>query len=195
MKPEPRIESLTGDLSQTITRSILLLGRHPESDLQLNHPCVSRRHCCIVEHDRYLSIVDLGSRHGVWVNGKRITAEQLLKHGDQFAVGTFYFRVLLGAEEPLELDNRPEQTYLTDLNTVIPQAADDALNLDIEENLPQPEVEISLIASQQSIEATQQLQPVDAISIEKSHDLLDGLEIIDAENTDSGYEPVFDLKL
>ena len=51
-------------------RPVLLIGRHPECDVRIDSPKVSRRHCCIATaYDRVL-IRDLGSRNGVRVNGR-----------------------------------------------------------------------------------------------------------------------------
>ena len=50
-------------------RPVLLIGRHPECDVRIESPKVSRRHCCVATaYDRVL-IRDLGSRNGVRVNG------------------------------------------------------------------------------------------------------------------------------
>lgn len=43
---------------------------------------------------------DLGSANGTWVNGKRITAPVLLKHGDRIRVGNTLFRLRVG-DNPL----------------------------------------------------------------------------------------------
>lgn len=76
-----------------IERPVLLVGRHPDCDIRLDLPSVSRRHCCLaLAYDR-LVIRDLGSRHGVWVNGEKIT-ERGLQVGDEVAIGPFIFRVV-----------------------------------------------------------------------------------------------------
>lgn len=206
MKPEPRIESLNGQISQVVSRSILLVGRHPECDLHLNHPCVSRRHCCIILSDNDLYIRDLGSRHGVWVNGERV-AERQLTHGDQIAVAPFYFRVLMSPVVPEDCfvnpgtrQNPPEPlkeseiNSLTDLETMIPHGSksDQSANSINQPELIQNEVQDPI---DQAIEKAQQIRPHEEILEAKSSDLLDELHSIDIESNDSGYEPIFDLKL
>ena len=76
----------------SLTRPILLVGRHPECDVRIDLPQVSRRHCCLaLAHDQAI-IRDLGSRHGVWLNGRQIQ-EAHLHAGDEIAIGHLLYRV------------------------------------------------------------------------------------------------------
>ena len=75
-----------------IQRPVLLLGRHPECDVRIDLPKISRRHCCVaLAYDRVV-IRDLGSRNGVRVNG-RVTEETHLRHGDEVAIGPLLYRL------------------------------------------------------------------------------------------------------
>lgn len=79
-------------------RPVLLVGRHSESDVRLDSPKISRRHCCLaMAYDRVL-IRDLGSRNGVRVNG-RVVEEARLHLGDELAIGPVLFRLELEAAE------------------------------------------------------------------------------------------------
>ena len=74
-----------------VQQPVLLVGRHPEVDVRLNSPMVSRRHCCLaVVYDRVV-IRDLGSRHGVFVNGVRVD-EAEVRPGDEVAIAHFIYR-------------------------------------------------------------------------------------------------------
>ncbi|MDB5353058.1 MAG: hypothetical protein JWN86_4305 [Planctomycetota bacterium] len=74
-----------------LQRPVLLVGRHPECDVRFDLPSVSRRHCCFaLAYDR-LTVRDLGSRHGVWVNGV-LSDETRLHPGDEIAIGPLLFR-------------------------------------------------------------------------------------------------------
>ncbi len=74
-----------------IQRPVLLVGRHPECDVRLDLPQISRRHCCLaLAYDR-ASIRDLGSRHGVRVNGRVVNEARLLP-GDEVAIGHLLYR-------------------------------------------------------------------------------------------------------
>lgn len=85
--PELEIPPATAD------RSILLIGRHPHCDVVLKVQSVSRRHCVLVETDNDLFVRDLGSRHGIWVNGVRVE-ESRLAVGDEIAIGPVIVRVV-----------------------------------------------------------------------------------------------------
>lgn len=74
-----------------LQRPVLLVGRHPDCDVRFDLPSVSRRHCCLALADDRLTIRDLGSRHGVRVNGV-LRDEAQLRPGDEIAIGPLLFR-------------------------------------------------------------------------------------------------------
>jgi len=51
-----------------------LLGRAPEADLRFSVETISRRHALFVVHGDHVTLEDLGSRVGTFVNGRRITS-------------------------------------------------------------------------------------------------------------------------
>lgn len=74
-----------------VQQPVLLVGRHPEADVRIAAPAISRRHCCLaVVYDRYM-IRDLGSRHGIFVNGARVDEAQL-NPGDEVALAHLIYR-------------------------------------------------------------------------------------------------------
>lgn len=68
----------------------LTIGRTGHNDIQLNAPYVSRRHAVILTDDKGTTIVDWGSKNGVFVNSERVT-EQILRNGDIVKIGTADF--------------------------------------------------------------------------------------------------------
>jgi len=86
--------ALTDGPSILLDKPILLLGRHPECDIQLNSRKVSRRHCCVAQVKDYLVVRDLGSTNGIRINGDRVL-EGKLKAGDELTVGNFKYRITL----------------------------------------------------------------------------------------------------
>jgi hypothetical protein len=75
----------------TLTESIITIGRHPDSNLVLADPNVSRNHAEIrPQGDRY-EIVDLGSTNGSRVNGVRVST-QVLNDGDELMFGNTRMR-------------------------------------------------------------------------------------------------------
>jgi predicted component of type VI protein secretion system len=75
-----------------LQRPVLLIGRHPECDVRLDLPRISRRHCCVALAYERIMIRDLGSRNGLRVNG-RLVEEAQLHPGDEVAIGPLLYRV------------------------------------------------------------------------------------------------------
>ncbi len=84
--------ALTDGPSILLDKPILLLGRHPECDIQLNSRKVSRRHCCVAQVSDFLVVRDLGSTNGIRINGNRVL-EGRLKGGDELTIGNFKYQV------------------------------------------------------------------------------------------------------
>jgi pSer/pThr/pTyr-binding forkhead associated (FHA) protein len=79
-------------LAIPLQRPVVLIGRHPECDVRIDLPKISRRHCCLaLAYDRVL-IRDLGSRNGLRVNG-RLVEEARLQIGDEVAIGPIILRL------------------------------------------------------------------------------------------------------
>ena len=74
----------------------LVFGRSPEVDVQLNDPMVSRRHAVVEQSADGFRVLDLYSRAGSFVNGRRFDEHQLII-GDQLQLGPFCF-VFTGRE-------------------------------------------------------------------------------------------------
>lgn len=79
--------------------SVTTVGRRRDCDLCIPIMPISRRHCEINMDQNRLTIRDLGSKNGTFVNGSRIS-EAVLKAGDQLKIGTLYFAV--------QIDGQPE---------------------------------------------------------------------------------------
>jgi len=66
---------------------VTVLGRSPEADLVLDDPYASEFHMRLVAQENGLTLHDLGSTNGTYVNGRRVTAPTQLKRGDTIQVG------------------------------------------------------------------------------------------------------------
>ncbi|KAG5062429.1 hypothetical protein AAZX31_02G070700 [Glycine max] len=70
---------------------VLLVGRHPDCDLMLTHPSISRFHLQIRSKpsSRTFSLLDLSSVHGTWVSGRRIEpmVSVEMKEGETLRIG------------------------------------------------------------------------------------------------------------
>lgn len=62
------------------------LGRDAQNDLVLGEPAVSRRHARVVPAGAGWAVVDEGSGNGVWVNGARVSRQELAD-GDVIRIG------------------------------------------------------------------------------------------------------------
>lgn len=94
-----------------LQRPVLLIGRHPDCDIRIDRPEISRRHCCVaLAYDRML-IRDLGSRNGLRVNG-RVVEETRLETGDEVAIGPaiFRFEQEVAHPGPLRVKSPPPET-------------------------------------------------------------------------------------
>jgi predicted component of type VI protein secretion system len=94
-----QLVALNDGSSILLDKPILLLGRHPECDIQIDSRKVSRRHCCIAIVSDCLIVRDLGSTNGIRINGVRIT-EGRLRAGDELTIGNYRYQVHLGVPEP-----------------------------------------------------------------------------------------------
>jgi pSer/pThr/pTyr-binding forkhead associated (FHA) protein len=74
----------------------VLVGRHPECDIQLDSRRVSRRHCIITAERGDLVVRDLGSTNGTSINGRRVTSGRI-RPGDEVSIADvrYYFEEAL----------------------------------------------------------------------------------------------------
>lgn len=78
-----------------ILRKRNLIGTAPAADIVLVCPYVSHEHCEITPEAGQMTIRDLGSTNGTFVNAERIT-ECVLRDGDIIQVGTVTMVYLVG---------------------------------------------------------------------------------------------------
>jgi hypothetical protein len=64
-----------------------VVGRSDQADVKLEDPYASEFHLRLVAQDGTLSVSDLGSTNGTYVNGRRITTPTTLQRGDALQVG------------------------------------------------------------------------------------------------------------
>ena len=72
-----------------LRRGRYLVGRAEFADIRLPNEHVSRRHALIVKNDAGVSIMDLGSTNGTFVNGLRFSGDQALMVGDVIRIGNY----------------------------------------------------------------------------------------------------------
>src|SRR3954467_425116 len=95
----PRLLAISGPLPGAefpLDSGEVTIGREPLSEIRLEHPSVSRRHCTLGVQDGHYTIADLASRNGTFVN--RVPVKQRkLEDGDQIRIGEYEFLFLTRA--------------------------------------------------------------------------------------------------
>jgi len=79
-----------------------LIGRDEAAKLRIPVPAVSRRHCEVIAGPSQVSIKDLGSSNGTYVNGRKVR-EANLAPGDLITVGPVVFVVKINGD-PAKID-------------------------------------------------------------------------------------------
>ena len=93
----PFLYCLQGEAcSATLVEGDHLLGRGHDSAIHLSAPTVSRRHARLQIARGEAFLEDLGSRHGTFVRGERLSGPQRLDDGDELSLGAvrLTFRIL-----------------------------------------------------------------------------------------------------
>ena len=83
---EFKVEDRTGTRRVFIPR-LLTIGRAQNSDVTLNTVYASRRHAWVWQQGDRFIIEDLGSTHGTYVNGQRLTMPRFLRDKDIVIMG------------------------------------------------------------------------------------------------------------
>jgi FHA domain-containing protein len=148
------------------------LGRDITNDIVINDREVSRHHLRLTLGSDGLTIEDLGSTNGTFVNGKRVTGTISLKNGDMLGLGETvtlqYEAVQAGAAAPPPAAAQPPaETAPTGT------ADDDRYRPQPQQTAPPPQAAASVPqadpAQQQGEAAQQQYQPPDAYAPSQDH--------------------------
>jgi predicted component of type VI protein secretion system len=131
-----------------LTDNVTSLGRHDDCVIRIKSAQVSRRHCELFEVGGQLMLRDLGSSNGTFVNGKRVTGEFALKHGDELTVGAVTLRVAkLGqpvSSLPASPSSKPKAGDTAVLEAVVVDSTPDEeeeFEMEFDDGEPVPEVE------------------------------------------------------
>src|SRR4051812_40016581 len=75
----------------------LLIGRAADLDMVLVEDMVSRKHAKLVAAAGVVTLIDLGSTNGTFVNGEKIRRAEL-KRNDRVLIGTSILKLVSGQE-------------------------------------------------------------------------------------------------
>ena len=134
------------------------IGRHDDCLIRIKSAQVSRRHCEVFEVSDKLTIRDLGSSNGTFVNGKKVSGQLALKPGDELTVGAVTLRVAkLGqALQPASPVSKPKaaDTAIIEGIAVEPDEDHEEFEMEFDDGDPEPEVEGIPLADAESTKPT-----------------------------------------
>ena len=106
-----------------LDRPVTTIGRSSMNDLPIADKMLSRQHARIVKDGNGgLSIEDMGSRNGTFVNGERLTALLSLKSGDRITVGGVTLKVESESTTRVRIDEFAGEDALD--NTILKASAE-----------------------------------------------------------------------
>ena len=71
-----------------------VIGRSDDCQLCVEDPLASRHHAAVVVDGETLTLEDLGSRNGVFLNHARVSQPEPLKHGDVVKIGSLELTII-----------------------------------------------------------------------------------------------------
>lgn len=98
-----------------LSLSVIKIGKVPSAHLKLDDESVSRMHAIIeVNGPNDVSIIDLGSAKGTFVNGQKVNKAKL-QSNDSIVVGETRIELTIGSEQSLDEETRVQPPYQQDL--------------------------------------------------------------------------------
>jgi pSer/pThr/pTyr-binding forkhead associated (FHA) protein len=132
-----------------LRRGTLVVGRSSGCHLVLEDSMVSRRHAELLVTDDSVTVKDLGSVNGLYINSRRLEGSQRLKEGDTVQIGQreFVLRCLIRESVPVSSERErlmaetlhgdasasapsEDQTHVGDVFDVLGSVAEKVLALD-----------------------------------------------------------------
>ncbi|MBI3180451.1 MAG: FHA domain-containing protein, partial [Deltaproteobacteria bacterium] len=92
----------------------ILIGRASDLDLVLVEDMVSRKHAKVIAAPAGLTIMDLGSTNGTFVNGEKIRRADLKKN-DRILIGTSILKVIDAAEMTMDRLTSPSAKSIKEI--------------------------------------------------------------------------------
>jgi pSer/pThr/pTyr-binding forkhead associated (FHA) protein len=107
-----------------LVKPVSALGRRDDCDVRIPLLGVSRQHCQLTAKDGKITVKDLGSSNGTFVNDKRVN-QQELKAGDRLLVGPVAFTI--------QIDGKPAKISppLLPKNASAPSPGDEEVDVEL----------------------------------------------------------------
>jgi hypothetical protein len=145
-----RSANTTLKLSDNVTS----VGRHDDCWIRIKSSQVSRRHCEIFESGGKLTIRDLGSSNGTYVNGKRVLGQQALTLGDELTLGAVTLRVAkLGqaAAPQAPAGAKPKAGDTAVVEAIVDSQPDEEFEMEFEQDEPEVELDVIPLADDDTV--------------------------------------------
>lgn len=113
-----------------------LIGRQKGSGLRIPSSSVSRRHSQLTFANGQLSVADLDSANGTFVNGRRISKTTVLQPGDRLQIGDIVFVVKYRLPQEIQRPSQEdEEVHIPEVVEVVEEVVEEG-DEDIEEAIP-----------------------------------------------------------
>ncbi|GEM_PF-1170273 len=123
-----KIEGKGSSTPLSLSGNRWLIGRHPDCDIHLSDPLVSRRHGLLYLENGALILEDLSPRNPTKVNGKEILGPAHVGPGDEIQVGDTLIRIQSMKEMSIRV--RPGHLDLDSKETLVHPLPEDLLESD-----------------------------------------------------------------
>jgi len=124
----------------------IVIGRSSELDMVLVEDMVSRKHAKIVTDENVVTIEDLGSTNGTFVNGEKVRVSEI-KDGDRILIGTSIIKLVTIAGEPNAITETEARSRLVSAGNKRPPTKSMSGNI---EEIPLPDLLQLLSTSRKS---------------------------------------------
>ena len=85
-----------------VTKEEFLIGRGADCDLRLRLSAISRHHCLLRVRQAEVTLADLGSANGTFVNGQQIRSQATIHDNDEITIADCHFVILLQAQSGID---------------------------------------------------------------------------------------------
>lgn len=154
-----------------LTDGVTSIGRHDDCVIRIKSSQVSRRHCEIFEVTGKLTVRDLGSSNGTFVNGKRVSGQQVLKPGDEVTVGAVTLRVAIpGQPAPAHAGaaSKPKAGDTAVVDAIAVEEEEEEFEMEFDDGEAEPIVEGIPLAEEESAKPAAKKSPSKAAAAASS---------------------------
>jgi predicted component of type VI protein secretion system len=176
---------------------VCIIGRSHGNTVRIPSADVSRQHCRLLMEDGLVTVEDLDSVNGTFLNGRRLREAEVVRPGDSLEVGpvTFLVEYVLTPEAQARLEGNENPAELLAALAEGEDLDEEAAPLleELEElaELPaaEPEPIDELLPIEEELEPVEELQPVEELEPVEDLQPVEELEPIAEETVDFDSKP------